>query len=97
MESPVGKEWTTFIQQKGLPVIKALLNSDFQRDLENDHHNYWHLQKYLKIIQRAGRSYAFSVVILYAVVEGFDVLSGNTGIHFSGNITFLNDFAMFQQ
>ncbi|GFT81734.1 hypothetical protein NPIL_688611 [Nephila pilipes] len=50
-----------------------------------------------KITQSASRSYAFSVVIFYAVVEVFDVLSGDTGVQFSGSVTFLSEFAVFQQ
>ncbi|GFS35042.1 hypothetical protein NPIL_654091, partial [Nephila pilipes] len=61
------------------------------------HHNYWHLQKDLKTTQSASRSYEFSVDISYAVVESFDVLSGDTGVHFSGSVTFLLDFAVFQK
>ncbi|GFS55858.1 hypothetical protein NPIL_223441 [Nephila pilipes] len=48
-------------------------------------------------MQSTRRSYAFSVIIFHAVVEGFDVLSGDTGVHCSGSVTFLRDFAVFQQ
>ncbi|GFS48930.1 hypothetical protein NPIL_104501 [Nephila pilipes] len=59
--------------------------------------NYWHLQTDLKITQSANRSYVFSVAIFYPIVEGFDVLSGDTGVHFSQSIAFLSNFAVFQQ